>query len=73
MPEPPDGPKPVTLLGRTLTLHGNRDDPYFRNAEAILAAQAPLQAWALRLQLEAMRRSTSWRVTAPLRALRRLV
>lgn len=46
MPEPPDGPKPVTLLGRTLALHGNRDDSYFRNAEAILAAQAPLQAWA---------------------------
>ena len=38
-------PTQVLLPGRAVAIYGNPDDPYFRGAEAILAAEAPLQAW----------------------------
>lgn len=45
MPNTLGSPKLATLLGHRVSLHGNPDDPYFQNAEAVLAAEAPLQAW----------------------------
>lgn len=41
----PDSSHTAILPGRQVVLHGNSDDPYFRNAGAVLAAEAPLQAW----------------------------
>ncbi len=42
---PDASPKTATLPGRQIALHGNPADAYFQNAAAILAAEAPLQAW----------------------------
>lgn len=38
-------PTQTLLPGRAVTIYGNPDDSYFRNAEAVLSAEAPLQAW----------------------------
>ena len=40
--------KAIALGDRSLMVCGDSDDPYFADAEAIMAAQAPLEAWARR-------------------------
>lgn len=81
---PASGGDPVSFLHDNVTLHGTVEDILLRlrpmaQVPKIAAAGGPTMSSAalaelqqLRLEVSAMQRSTSWRVTAPLRALRRL-